>query len=385
MFLDFTPEQKRLRDELRVYLSALVTDEVRAETAGGDGGGPRWREVMRRLGADGWLGLGWPVELGGRGGTAIDELLFFDEIQRLDFPIPLLTLCAVGPTIARHGSDEQKARFLPAILRGELSFAIGYTEPAAGTDLASLSTRAVRDGDVYVVNGQKIFTSAAEHAEFVWLAVRTDPDAPRHKGISILLVERTLPGVSVTPIHTLAGARTNTTIFEDVRVPVPMRVGREHEGWKLITHQLNHERVALSAPGAAARGVEEVLAWARATGVIEEPWARACLARAHARVQALRLLGWRQAWRLGRGELGAAEASAVKVFGSESFVEIYRLLLEVLGPAGLVRSGSPGAVLRGRIEIYYRAALVLTFGGGTNEVQRDLIATVGLGLPRGAR
>jgi 3-oxocholest-4-en-26-oyl-CoA dehydrogenase alpha subunit len=385
MVIDYTPEEKRLRAELRAYLGALITDEVRAETAGGEGGGPRYRQVMRRLGADGWLGVGWPREVGGQGRPPTEEFIFFDEVQRLDFPIPFLTLCTVGPTILHHGTDEQRARFIPAILRGELSFAIGYTEPHAGTDLASLRTRAVREGDEYVVSGQKVFTSGAEHADFIWLAARTDPDAARHRGISILLVDTTLPGFSVTPIRTLAGGRTNATFYDAVRVPAAMRVGREHEGWRLITTQLNHERVALSAPGAAARSIEDVIAYARQTGLLEEPWIQGALARAHARIEALRLLAWRQAWRIGRGELAPAEASAVKVFGSESFVEVYRLLLEVLGPAGALRAGSPGALLQGRLEMYYRAALVYTFGGGTNEVQRDLIATAGLGLPRGAR
>jgi alkylation response protein AidB-like acyl-CoA dehydrogenase len=382
VYLDYTPEEKRLRAELRRYLADLITDEVRAETAGAEGGGPRYREVMRRLGADGWLGVGWPREYGGQARPPIEEFIFFDEIQRTDFPIPFLTLCAVGPTIMKHGTDEQKARFLPPILRGELHFAIGYTEPEAGTDLASLRTRAVRDGDDYVVDGQKVFTSQAEYADYIWLAARTDPAAPRHKGISLLLVDARAPGVSMTPIQTLAGTRTNATYFENVRVPAALRVGRENEGWRIITTQLNHERVALSAPGAATRSVEEVVAWARETGAIQTPWVQLALARAHALVEVLRLMAWRQAWRIGRGELAPAESSMVKVYGSEAFVEIHRLLLEVLGPAGLVRAGAPGAVLRGRVELYYRAALVFTFGGGTNEVQRDIIATAGLGMPR---
>jgi len=381
MFLDETAEEAGLRAELRRYLGELITDEVRAE--GGEGGGPKFREVLRRLGRDGWLGLGWPRELGGRGGSPIEELIFYDEIQRLDFPIPFLTLCAVGPTILALGTDEQRATLIPRILAGELICAIGYSEPEAGTDLASLKTRAVRDGEVYVVDGQKVFTSGAEYADYIWLAVRTDPSAPRHRGISLLLVDTKLPGVSVAPIHTLAGTRTNATFYDGVRVPVSMRVGRENEGWKIITTQLNHERVALSAPGACTRAVEEATRFARETGRIDEPWVQLTLARAHARLEAVRLMAWRQAWRLGQGQPDPAESSAIKVFSSESFVEIYRLLLEVLGPEGALRSGSPGALLRGRLEMFYRATLVFTFGGGTNEVQRDIIAGIGLGMPRG--
>ena len=391
MYLDFTPDERALRDDLRRYLDGLVTHEVLAEVQGTDGGGPLYTRVLRQLGADGWLGVGWPKEYGGRARPAIEQFIFFDEVQRAGFPIPFLTLCTVGPTLMKFGTEEQRAQFLPPILRGELHFAIGYSEPGAGTDLASLTTRAVKDGDHYVINGQKVFTSLAEYADLIWLAVRTDPDAPKHKGISIVMVDRRAPGVSITPIHTLGGNRTNVTYLENVRVPITRRVGKENEGWRLITTQLNHERVALLAPGPVARFVEETTAWARETRrpdgsrVIDEPWVQQALARATAKIEALRLLAWRQAWNVGKDRLDPAESSTVKVFGSESFVTIYQGLLEVLGPSGLLKTGSAGALLRGRIENYYRTTLVLTFGGGTNEIQRDLIAQLGLGMPRAPR
>jgi alkylation response protein AidB-like acyl-CoA dehydrogenase len=391
MFIDYTPEEKKLKAELRAYFQELVTPELLDEIAGTDGGGPLYTRALRRMGADGWLGIGWPKELGGRARPAIEQYIFFDEVQRAGFPIPFLTLCTVGPTLMKYGTDEQRARMLPPILRGELHFAIGYSEPEAGTDLASLRTRAVREGDHYVVTGQKVFTSLAEYADYIWLAVRTDENAPKHKGISILMVDTKLPGVSVTPIHTLGGNRTNATYYDGVRVPVSMRVGRENEGWKLITTQLNHERVALMAPGPVARFVEEVTAFAREARrpdgrrVIDEPWVQLNLARARANIEVLELLTWRQAWNVDQGVLDPAESSTVKVFASESFVETYQLLLEVLGQPGYLKKGSPGALLRGRIEIYYRTTLVLTFGGGVNEVQRDIIAAAGLGMPRAPR
>jgi alkylation response protein AidB-like acyl-CoA dehydrogenase len=389
MYIDYTPEEKKLRAELRAYFDELVTPELLDEISGTDGGGPLYTRALRRMGADGWLGIGWPKEFGGRERPAIEQYVFFDEVQRAGFPIPFLTLCTVGPTVMKYGTDEQKTRMLPAILRGELHFAIGYTEPEAGTDLASLRTRAVREGEDYVVSGQKAFTSLAEYADYVWLAVRTDPDAPKHKGISILMVDTRLPGVSITPIHTLGGNRTNATFYDGVKVPVSMRVGRENEGWRLITTQLNHERVALMSPGPVARFIEEVTAWARedrgGRRVIDEPWVQLALARARAHIEVLELMTWRQASNIDRGVLDAAESSTVKVFGSESFVTIYQLLLEVLGPAGSLKKGSPGALLRGRMETYYRTTLVLTFGGGVNEVQRDIIAAAGLRMPRGAR
>jgi hypothetical protein len=385
MFIDFSPEERALRDRLRGYLAELITDELLAEVAGTEGGGPLYTRALRQLGADGWLGIGWPVEFGGQARPAIEQFIFFDEVQRAGFPIPFLTLCTVGPTLMKFGSEEQKATMLPRILRGELHFAIGYSEPGAGTDLASLKTRAVRDGDHYVVDGQKVFTSLAEYADYIWLAVRTDPDAPKHKGISILMVDRRSPGVSITPIHTLGGNRTNMTFLDGVRVPVTNRVARENEGWRLITTQLNHERVALLAPGPVARFVEETTAWARQSGAIETPWVRLALARAHAQIETLRLMAWRQAWNVGHDRLDPAEASTVKVYGSEAAVRIYQLLLEVLGTGGIVKAGSPGALLRGRIETYYRTTLVLSFGGGTNEIQRDIIAQIGLGMPRAPR
>jgi 3-oxocholest-4-en-26-oyl-CoA dehydrogenase alpha subunit len=391
MYIDYSDAERDLVAELRAYFTEVVTDAVLDEVAGTEGGGPLYTKALRRMGADGWLGIGWPKELGGQGRSAIAQYIFFDEVQRAGFPIPFLTLCTVGPTLIKYGTDEQKARLLPPILRGELHFAIGYSEPSAGTDLAALRTRAVRDGDDYVVDGQKVFTSLAEYADYIWLAVRTDPEAARHKGISILMVDTKAKGFSLSPIHTLGGNRTNATYYEGVRVPLSARVGRENEGWKLITSQLNHERVALSVPGPIDRFVEETTAWARETKasggrrVIDAPWVQANLARARAHVEVLRLLTWRQAWNIDQGKLDPAESSTVKVFGSESFIRIYGWLLEVLGQEGYLKDGSPGARLRGRVERYYRTSIVLTFGGGTNEVQRDIIAMTGLGMPRAPR
>jgi 3-oxocholest-4-en-26-oyl-CoA dehydrogenase alpha subunit len=388
MHIDYTPEQKALEEELRRYFARLLTPELEEELAGSEGGGPLYSRALKQMGKDGWLGLGWPKEYGGQGRSPVEQFIFFDEVQRAGFPIPLLTLNTVGPTIMRCGTAAQKERFLPAILRGEVHFSIGYTEPEAGTDLASLKTSAVRDGDEWVVNGQKVFTSLAMHADYIWLAVRTNPDAPKHKGISLLIVDARAPGVSMTPTPMLGDNPLCTTYYENVRVPRDNLVGEENQGWKIITTQLNHERVALSTAGMVARTLDEVRAWAQAARdgdgrrVIDRPWVQASLGRAHARLEVLRLLNWRQACSIGRGALGPAEASTVKVYGSELYVEVYRLLLEILGVAGALKQGSPGAVLRGRLERYYRSTLVLTFGGGTNEVQRDIIAMAGLGIPR---
>jgi alkylation response protein AidB-like acyl-CoA dehydrogenase len=382
MYVDYTPSQKALRRELRAYLGELLTPELCEELGRTEGGGPLYRQALRKMGTDGWLGIGWPKDHGGQGRSAMDQFIFFDEVQRAGFPIPFLTLNTVGPTLMKYGTDAQRAAFLPGILRGEIHFAIGYTEPEAGTDLASLKTSAVRDGDVYVVNGQKVFTSLASYADYVWLAARTDPQAPKHQGISIFIVDVRLPGFSMAPTETLGDNQVCSTFYENVRVPASCLVGAENAGWKLITMQLNHERVALSSVGPVARLFTEVRDFARKVGTLDRPWVQHNLARVYARLEILKLMNWQQACAIESGALHPAEASAVKVFSSEFYLEAYRLLLEVLGPAGALKTGSPGALLQGRVERYYRATLVLTFGGGTNEVQREIIAATGLKMPR---
>jgi 3-oxocholest-4-en-26-oyl-CoA dehydrogenase alpha subunit len=388
MYLDYTPEQQALRDELRTYFARLVTPEYQAELGETEGGGALYTRTVRQLGADGWLGIGWPEEYGGQGRSPLEQFIFFDEASRAGIMLPTLTINAVAPAIMAHGSVAQKAKYLPAILRGECHFAIGYTEPSSGTDLASLRTRAVRDGDEWVINGSKLFTSQAEFADYIWLAARTDPEAPKHKGISMFIVSTRSPGYKITPIRTMGNVRTNATYYEDVRVPADALVGQEHGGWWLITTQLNHERIALSAVGFVDRIFDDVCRWARETRladgrrVIDQPWVQVHLARVQAKLEVLKLLNWQQAWSMARGTLNFAEASAVKVFGSEFYVEAYQLLLEVMGEAGYLRAGSPDAILKGRVERMYRTTLILTFGGGTNEVQRDIIAMAGLGMPR---
>jgi len=391
MYIDYTPDQRALRDQLRTYFAELMTPELQEESETSEGGGPHYRKALHKMGKDGWLGIGWPKEYGGQGRSVIEQFIFSDEVQRAGYPLPFLTINSVGPTIMRYGSDEQKTEFLPRILRGDVHFAIGYSEPSAGTDLASLRTRAVRDGDSYVINGSKVFTSLAEFSDYIWLAARTDPDAKKHRGISIFMVDTKSPGFKCTPIWTMSGVRTNATYYEDVRVPASMRVGGENEGWGLIVNQLNHERISLVATGPAERLFEETCRWTQTTRdadgrrVIDHEWVRLKLARVRAKLAALKLLNWRQAWSMTMDTLNFAEASTVKVYGTEFAVEAYRDLLEVLGHRGFIKRGSPEAVIRGRLEKMHRAALILTFGGGTNEIQRDIIAMAGLGMPRELR
>jgi alkylation response protein AidB-like acyl-CoA dehydrogenase len=388
MQISFTPEQEQLRQQLREYFAALMTPELRsslAHTDGEYGDGVAYKQVVRQLGRDGWLAIGWPSEYGGQNRSVLDQLIFTDEAAIAGVPVPFLTINTVGPTIMRFGTAEQKERYLPRIAAGELHFSIGYSEPEAGTDLASLRTRAVRDGDEYVINGQKMWTSLIQYADFVWLACRTDPDALRHKGLSIIIVPTDADGFSSTPVRTVAGVTTSATYYADVRVPAANLVGEEHRGWPLITNQLNHERVALTSAAPVISALAEVTEWARSAKladgrrVIDQEWVQLNLARVHARAEFLKLMNWRIASQA--GPLGRAAASATKVYGTELTIEAARLLMVVLGANAEVRSGSPGALLAGRIERMHRSALILTFGGGTNEVQRDIIGAAALGLP----
>ena len=392
MFLDYTPEQRALRAELRAYLAELMSPEVRESIGSPGEGSEAFRPAVRKLGKDGWLGLGWPKEYGGQGRPAIDQYIMFDEVQRAGVPFPFVTVTTIGPALMRFGTEEQKAAFLPGMLSGDLNFAVGYSEPSAGTDLASLRTSAVLDGDEWVINGAKVFTSGANQADFIWLACRTEPDLPKHKGISIILVPTNSAGFRWTPIVTVGDVHTTATYYDDVRVPQDNLVGERGGGWRMITTQLNHERVGLAALGGRCwRLWAEVREWARTTPapeggvVLDRPWVRADLARCFTKLEGMKLLNWRMAAAIADEELNPADSSAVKFYGTETHVEVYRSLLGVLGTGAWLRPGSPGALLAGEVERAARSAQINTFGGGVNEVQREIVAAAGLGMARRAR
>ena len=387
MRLEYTPEQRQLRHEFRAYLANLMTPQRREATRSRESGAA-YRETLQQMGRDGWLTPGWPREYGGRGLDPLAQKIVMEELWLAEAPFPFVTVNTIGPALIRRGSEAQKREILPRIASGELNFAVGYTEPQAGTDLAALRTQAVRDGDAFLINGQKVFTSGAEGADYIWLAARTDPLAPAHRGISILMVDTRLPGFAVSPIHTVGGVRTNVTYYKDVRVPESMLVGELNRGWQLITEQLNHERVGLAALAYGAQGCfDDTLQWARITPaglgfLIDQPWVQMAFAQAYVLLQAYAVLGNRVAWEVAQGETRAQLASACKVFSTESYISVLRLLLDVTGSAGLLKHGSAGAVLAGRLEAEYRRCQINTFGGGTTEVLRDMVAQRALGLPR---
>jgi hypothetical protein len=390
MRISYTPEQEELRRELRAYFAGLITPERREalmSTSGEYGSGDVYRKTVSQMGRDGWLALGWPKEYGGQARSTMDQLIFTDEAAVAGAPVPFLTINSVAPTIMAFGTEEQKKFYLPKIAAGDIHFSIGYSEPGAGTDLASLRTAAVHDGDDYVINGQKMWTSLIQYADYVWLAVRTNNEAKKHRGISVLIVPTTAEGFSWTPVHTMAGAGTSATYYQDVRVPVGNRVGEENGGWKLVTNQLNHERVALVSAQPIFTALTQVREWAQNTKdaggarLIDSEWVQLNLARVHAKAEYLKLINWELASAEAEAP-SAADASAAKVFGTEFATEAYRLLMEILGPSATLRQDSPGALLRGRVERMHRSSLILTFGGGTNEIQRDIIGMTALGLPR---
>ena len=384
MLIDLTPDQYLLRDELRTYFRSCLTPAQRAQISA-DPFGDAYLEHCRRLGGDGKLGVGWPIEYGGRGLGPLEQQIFMNEIARAGVPYPLVTVGTVGPTLMQYGSQEQKDFFLPRMLAGELHFAIGYTEPEAGTDLASLRTTAVLDGDHYLVNGQKVFTTGAHRADHIWLATRTDPDARKHRGITMMIARCDDPGFSWTPIRTSDGRHhTNATYYQDVRVPVNMVVGEVGKGWDLIVDQLNHERVSLGPAGNLGRLYDQFRAWAERTGKLGEPDVGRALARLFAAFRTNELLNWQVAANMDLGWLGAPDASATKIYSSERMQEAGRLVGDVLA-----RYADPAdpetAVFMAGLDSSVKGALVLTFGGGVNEVQRELITMLGLNLPRPPR
>lgn len=389
MFVDLTPEQHALRHKVRDYFQALMTPHMRDQLRGKEGG-ELYRQTIRQMGRDGWLAVGWPKAHGGQGYAATEQLIFFEEANIAGAPLPFVTISTVGPALMAHGSEWQKERFLPGIAAGEIMFAIGYSEPEAGSDLAVLKTSARQDAEGFVVNGNKLWTSGAESADFVWLAARTDPSQARHKGISLLIVDTTTPGFSHTLIPTTS-IPTTATYYDNVRVPNDMLVGELHGGWKLITSQLNHERLGLGTWSDKVVALfRRVYLWARARDeqghrAMDKAWVRSSLAECYARLEAMRLINMRIAADLERERMDVALSSTTKVFGSESAIDILRKLAAIVGANGSMRSGSAATMLHGELEFELRGSVTLTFGGGTNEIQRELIAQFGLGMPRTQR
>lgn len=389
MFIDLTPEQRALRLEVRDYFSQLMTPELRQKLRGSEGG-EDFRKVVRQMGKDGWLAVGWPKEHGGQGYQATEQLIFFEEANISGAPLPFVTISTVGPALMEYGTELQKEKFLPGIANGEIHFAIGYSEPNAGSDLATLKTKASLEGDNFIVNGNKLWTSGAESADYIWLAARTDQELARHKGISIMILDTQSEGFSSTVIPTCSNP-TAATYYDNVKVPQEMLVGELNGGWRLITSQLNHERLGLGSWSDKVVGLfRRVYLWANTAdeqgkSAANNPWVRAALAECYAKLEAMRLINFRIAADLEKGHMDIALASITKVYGSECSIEILRKLIDIVGMNGMVRDDSAASFLMGELEYEVRASVTLTFGGGANELQRELIAQFGIGMPRAVR
>ena len=386
MFVDLTDEQRALRIKVRDYFTNLMTPQLRNELRGSEGG-DQFRKIVRQMGQDGWLAVGWPKEYGGQGYGPTEQLIFFEEANIAGAPLPFVTISTVGPALMTYGTDTQKEKFLGGIASGDIHFAIGYSAPSAGSDLAVLKTSAKVEEDHFVVNGNKMWTSGADGADYIWLAARTNPEEARHKGISILIVDTQTEGFSHTVIPTTSN-NTAASYYDNVVVPKDMLVGELNKGWQLITAQLNHERLGLGSWADRVVGMfRKVYLWSKAEDengkrATDHAWVRSNLALCYTKLEAMRLINFRIAADLEQEKMDVALASITKVYGSESVIEILRMLTESVGANGLIRSGSAAAFLMGELEYDVRAAPTLTFGGGTNEIQRELIAQFGLGLPR---
>ena len=385
---DLDTDQLAWLDEVREFLRENVTEALRVEVAEHnlEHPGGEVAAFRRKLGAKGWFGLNWPAEYGGLGLGAVHLHLLMSEFEYWGVPGPDLTVTSIAPMIMRHGTEQNKQEFLPAIARGEMTCALGYSEPDAGTDLASLRTRAVRDGDEWVINGSKIWNSGAQRSTHEWLCVRTDPDAPRHRGISVIVVPVDSPGVRIRPLIAWSGYRTNEVFFDDVRVPVTNLIGEENHGWSYITGALDLERGALTNAGDLRRALDELQVLARTPRLdgsvpLDNPAIRRRLAQAEADVEVAGLMGHEASSMLADGVIPTVEVSVEKVFSSELRQRIADLGIDVLGAEGLLAHRNPEARAGGRFEKLYRFAPLMRFGGGTNEVLRDVIAQRGHGMP----
>jgi alkylation response protein AidB-like acyl-CoA dehydrogenase len=385
MRYDFTADQIAWRDEIRAFIAEHLTTELLDELreAGNEGKGPLAQQFVLKLRDRGWWGIAWPPEYGGLGRSALDQWIFVDELEGAGAPMLPLTVTSVAPTIMRIGTEEPRREWLPKITAAEVDFAVAYSEPEAGTDMASLRTRAVLDGDEWIINGQKMWNTMAHMATHNWVALRTEPDAPKHKGISMMIIPMDAPGVTVQPIYVWPGLRTNALFLDNVRVPRDYLVGDRGMGFYYAAMALNFERLSIGSVAMARRYFRELVNLVRESAELRnDPWIRDRLARLSVDIEAARLLGLETAWVLQQGGVPAAESSMAKIFVSELSQRIADVATEVIGMNGQLHPQEPYAKLHGRLQWLYRTAPLFAFGGGTNEVQRNIIAMLGYGLPR---
>ena len=392
MDFGWSDREREFRAEVREFVSSTWSGSQTDDTEGDDTeAARRTRGYERALKERGWLTMAWPKEYGGLGAPHFDQLIFAEESSAVGAPLGGQSVQMVGPLLMIHGTEEQKLEHLPKIASAEVMWCQGFSEPGSGSDLASLRTRAVRDGDEYVINGQKIWTSGARHADYIHILTRTDPDAPKHRGITYFMLDMKTPGVSVRPLVQMHGAANfNETFFEEVRVPAGNVIGEENRGWYAATTTLDFERSGVQRFANAKRELDRLIEYAkepdsRGTGqrIADSPMARAKLAEQYVETEVARFLAYRVAWMQSQSLVPNYEASMSKVYGSEFQQRTARAGINLLGLAGTLKPASPYAKLGGAFCQLYMSSVARTIGAGTSEIQRNIIATRGLGLPRG--
>ena len=384
----FTVEEEAFRDDLRQFLAQeFPPDHWRLQNDREEGaeGTPEFqRAFSKKLAARGWLTMHWPKQYGGLEASHMQQMIFTAEMNYAMAPNGGMGVWMAGPTLMHHGNEAQKAKHLAAIASGDEVWCQGFSEPGSGSDLASLQARAVLDGDDYVVNGQKIWTSGAHTADWCMLLVRTDPDAPKHRGISYLLMDMKSPGVQLRPLINMLGSHAFNELFlEDVRIPRANLVGEEHRGWYVATTTLDFERSGIGRIMWGQRLLEEMRAYIQEHSAVRTPTLRAKITDCWIGVELAKLLAYRVTWQQQQETVPNYEASMSKMFGSQALQQIAQVGVNMVGPWGALRRDSPGdPVLYGALAEAYMATLSYTIAGGTSEIQRNIIATRGLGMPR---
>lgn len=377
--------EQRLKEEACRFLAQELGTTHRSDPAPMPPGYMPAREFERKLGERGWLALSWPAEYGGGGRPVMEQFIVEEEVALHGGPASdAIGRVIVAPILLACGSEEQKREYLPRLARGEIAFCLGYTEPEAGSDLASLRTRAVAEGDDYVISGRKVFTSGADRSDYCWLAARTGQEAPKHGGISVFIVPMDSPGIEVRPLPNLLDeVWFNEVVFDNVRVPRSQRVGEENGGWQVLTSALGVERITIYRAFVHLRALGALVRRARAVGSWEDPRTRQRLAQLAIEFEVARLLLYRAVQMYDRGEDFRAQAAMVKLFNTEFAQRLYLTAVSLLGLYGALREGSPRAPWEGAVAHAYLSSVQETIGAGTSEVQREIIALRGLGLPRG--
>ena len=391
MEFKFTEQDEEFRKELRAFMKAELPDSW--EGAGRYPEEDDWDlniVIRKKMAEKGWLTMHWPEEYGGQAASPVKSAIYNEEIAYMRAPgRDIFGVRMLGPTLMIHGSEEQKKTHLPSVANGDIQWCQGYSEPESGSDLASLSTRAVRDGDEFVINGGKVWTTMAHRADWIMLLTRTDPDAPKHRGISFVLVDMKRPGVTVRPIINMAGGHEfNQVTFDDVRVPRANVVGDEDRGWYVAVTLLDFERSGIDYSAAARRMLDDVREFATETKrngqpLIEIPWVRSLMADRYIDCEVARLMAYNVAYMQSQDLIPTKEASMSKVFGSETVQRVTEASLDILGQYGTLGREDKWAPLKGRVQEHWMNAFAGTIAAGTSEVQRNIIAGRGLGLPRG--